>query len=120
MLPDWMLLCAGFVAGGTAAALIMLIVLLSTGRQSSTTRRRGQKMDHDLCEAKRAPVQGEYRYSIPKGTISWEEHLEAWEAYSETYGSSQSAERIAERHGFGFLELVILLGHAPETWEGDQ
>jgi hypothetical protein len=67
-------------------------------------------------------VQGDHR--IPKGqpghapgTITWVEHLEAWEAYAKRYGTYQSAERIAERCGFGYWELTDQLGHAPKTWE---
>ena len=74
-------------------------------------------------ETRRAPVQGEThdaqgRYAPrPAGTIAWPEHLEAYEAYARRYGRSQSAERIAERAGFGFYELVDLLGREPTTWE---
>ncbi|MEN6369093.1 MAG: hypothetical protein ABFD77_05285, partial [Thermotogota bacterium] len=59
---------------------------------------------------KRAPVQGEMRRDhhgrvsrpvswIPEGTISWEEHEEAWRAYDAKWRCGQSAERIAERGG---------------------
>lgn len=51
------------------------------------------------------------------GTVSWEEHERAWRAYADRYGSDQSAERIAERGGFGFREMTALLGHEPRTWE---
>lgn len=51
------------------------------------------------------------------GTISWGEHLLAWNAYAARYGVDQSAERIVERGGFGYSELVALLGHEPKTWE---
>jgi hypothetical protein len=57
-----------------------------------------------------APVQG------PSGTISWAEHVEAWTDYAKHY-KGQSAERIAERGGFGYNELVTHLGHAPVTFE---
>ena len=69
-----------------------------------------------------APVQGDPR--IPKGmpgrdpdTITWQEHCLAWEDYARRYGRGQSAERIAERGGFGYRELVDHLGHAPTSWE---
>lgn len=70
---------------------------------------------------KRAPVQGsrsdrhggELKAS---GSVSWAEHLEAYAAYSAKYGSSQSADRIAERAGFGYWEMTDLLGHEPTTW----
>ena len=69
-----------------------------------------------------APVQGSHwscRTSGPgrsPGTISWAEHEEAWLGYAEKFGSSQSAERIAERGGFSYEELVMFLGHEPKTW----
>lgn len=72
---------------------------------------------------RRAPVQGEGRLSRPQkdhkpaGTIAWAEHLEAWEAYAKRYGRGQTAERLAERGGFGWYELQKLLGHDPTTWE---
>jgi hypothetical protein len=64
-----------------------------------------------------APVQGEIRTKRPPGMISWEEHVKAWKAYNEMWNSYQSAERIAERGGFGYEEIVMLLGREPETWE---
>jgi hypothetical protein len=70
--------------------------------------------------ARRAPVQGEYKgvgKSIPAGTISWEEHVAAWEVYDKKWHNGQSAERIAQRGGFAYSELVELLGRSPETWE---
>lgn len=72
--------------------------------------------------SRRAPVQGDYR--IPKGlpghapgTVTWEAHEAAWEDYAKRYGRDQSAERIAERGGFGYAELTDHLGHPPKTWE---
>ena len=52
----------------------------------------------------RAPVQNE-RDRSRGWTIPWAVHLEAWEAYVARYGNIQSAERIAERGGFGAGEL---------------
>lgn len=77
-----------------------------------------------IC-AKRAPVQKEGYpggrghmdgKDIPlkgAGSIEWSEHLEAYAAYSARFGSEQSAERLAERGGFGYWELTELLGHEP-------
>lgn len=69
---------------------------------------------------RRAPVQG-VRHPAekkrPPGTVSWEEHVEAWEAYAKRYGTYQSAERIAERCGFCYEELTEFLGREPETWK---
>lgn len=71
---------------------------------------------------RRAPVQRNSR--IPKdqpghkpGTVAWWEHEKAWEDYASRYGRGQSAERIAERAGFCYLELTDHLGHAPTTWK---
>jgi hypothetical protein len=71
---------------------------------------------------KRAPVQGDRAIPIgtpgrEPGTISWAEHEQAWLTYAARGHGGQSAKRIAERGGFGYLELVDLLGHAPKTWE---
>jgi hypothetical protein len=83
--------------------------------------------DEKHCEScicgKRAPVQGEHfmraptgRKAVPAGTVSWSEHLEAYEAYAVRFGKSQSADRLAERGGFGYWEITDLLGHEPTTW----
>lgn len=67
---------------------------------------------------KRAPVQGEHdrEHRRAAGTVTWDEHLEAYTAYADRYGNSQSAERLAERGGFGYTEITKLLGHEPTTW----
>ena len=76
-----------------------------------------------MSQNKRAPCQ-EHRNRgklvKPAGTIAWDEHLQAWHAYAKKYGSYQSAERIAERGGFGWTELVALLGREPTTWQPNQ
>lgn len=69
---------------------------------------------------RRAPVQGDLRggrWISPPGTISWEEHEEVWRAYAQLYGREQSAERIAERHGFGKTEAEKIVGRPLRTWE---
>jgi hypothetical protein len=68
-------------------------------------------------EQRRAPVQANRELKKPPGTIAWSEHVEAWEGYARRYGTGQSAERIAERCGFCFGELVEFLGREPSTWE---
>lgn len=73
---------------------------------------------------RRAPVQGDSwrppRIPCvprrPAGTISWEEHLEIYERYAARYGRDQSAERLAQRGGFGYGEATELLGRQPATW----
>jgi hypothetical protein len=69
----------------------------------------------------RAPVQGDHR--MPKGErgrepgwVAWSEHEAAWEDYARRYGKDQSAQRIADRGGFSYRELVDHLGHEPLTW----
>jgi hypothetical protein len=73
-----------------------------------------------MTDGRRAPVQREHwprhpEYK-PPGTIAWSEHEEAWRAYSARYGNDQSAQHIAERHGFGYYEITKLLGREPTTW----
>lgn len=70
---------------------------------------------------RRAPVQAD-GYSrqpgyVPPGTITWEEHMQVYACYAKRYGTSQSAERLAERAGFGKSEAETLLGRPLTTWE---
>jgi len=69
---------------------------------------------------RRAPVQADHvgrsGDGSGPGTISWAEHEQAWRKYAGRHGAGQSAERIAERGGFGYAELQLFLGHDPETW----
>lgn len=71
-------------------------------------------------DERRAPVQADWHPRHPKyrpgGSVSWEEHAEAWRAYAARYGYQQSAERIAERGGFSRWELVDQLGREPSTF----
>lgn len=79
-----------------------------------------QLADHIEQPERRAPLQGDGYGRLqtkPPGTISWAEHLEIYEAYAKRDGRDQSAERIAERGGFGWSECVLLLGREPKTWE---
>lgn len=79
-------------------------------------------------DERRAPVQGDGNWGMadgdprkvgshPPGTVAWAEHLEAYVDYSRRYGTDQSAERLAERGGFGYSELTDHLGHEPKTWK---
>lgn len=68
-----------------------------------------------IC-GKRAPVQANRRLLRGPGSVSWEEHLTAWSAYAAKYGPGQSAERLAERGGFCYGELVEFLGREPKSW----
>lgn len=74
-----------------------------------------------MSTERRAPVQGNRRIKQgdpgnAPGTIAWDEHEQAWRVYNKRFGGGQSAERIAERQGFCYLELTDFLGHAPATW----
>ena len=73
-----------------------------------------------MTAEKRAPVQGEHHrganWRFKPGTISWSEHVEAHTEYVKRYGNDQSAERIAERCGFSYGELVMFLGREPTTY----
>ena len=62
---------------------------------------------------RRANVQSEYRHRhLRGGSVPWAVHVQAFEVYRGKFGESQSAERIAERGGFGYRELQCLLaGH---------
>jgi hypothetical protein len=77
--------------------------------------------DEKHCETcicgRRAPVQGDHQQGKGPGTVAWTEHLRAWSGYRAKWGAQQSADRIAERGGFCYGELVDFLGSAPETWE---
>lgn len=53
---------------------------------------------------KLAPVQGDRGGHIP-----WDLHVNAWTVYAACGHRSQSAKRIAERGGFGYLELCLML-----------
>jgi hypothetical protein len=58
-----------------------------------------------------APVQRDEEHGIPAGQVPWELHAKAAEQYNKL-GFDQSAERLAERHGFSWGELVTLLYRA--------
>ncbi len=68
-----------------------------------------------IC-GRRAPVQATRTLNRGPGTISWAEHESAWSAYAARYGTQQSAERMAQRGGFDFAELLTYLGREPTTW----
>lgn len=68
-------------------------------------------------EDRRAPVQRDGQQ--PAGTIPWSTHLLAWQGYADAgHGgpTGQSAERIAERGGFGYREVqCAIAGHYNRT-----
>lgn len=59
-------------------------------------------------------------YKTPPGSISWVEHEEVWLAYRKRYGTSQNAEQIHARGGFGKEEAEMILGRPLKTWEAHQ
>lgn len=69
---------------------------------------------------RRAPVQGERHHGanwqFKPGTVSWDEHEKACVEYSRLCGKTWTADSIARLGGFGYSELVKLLGHSPKTW----
>jgi hypothetical protein len=69
-----------------------------------------------LDDTRLAPVQASKKRDIPAGTVEWWEHEECWVAYNKRFPNVQSAERLAERGGFGIQEYEIFLGHLPTTW----
>ena len=76
----------------------------------------GEHCSTCIC-GRTAAVQAERAASRGPGSISWEEHLEAYNDYALKYGTSQSAERLAQRGGFSYSELVHHLKHEPKTWK---
>jgi hypothetical protein len=51
-----------------------------------------------------APVQGSR-----VGTVPWDVHVAAWQVYAALGHGDQSARRIADRGGFSWTELTMLL-----------
>lgn len=75
--------------------------------------------DTCIC-GRRAPVQGDV-YGVKggrgAGSIAWSEHLLAYTGYAREFGRSQTADRLADRGGFSYAELVRYLGREPTTWQ---
>lgn len=74
---------------------------------TSTDRRARVQADHD---------------GKPAGTVSWDEHVQAWEAFNDWIyhgdrNTGLSAEFINERGGFRYAELAGFLDHEPFTWK---
>jgi hypothetical protein len=96
--------------GGTKGAVL----------QDFCPEHHGQAFDWNTYWAstkdRRVPLQATKDVG-PAGTITWAEHVEIWEAYARRHGRSQSAERIAERGGFGQGEAGTFLGREPRTFQ---
>lgn len=59
---------------------------------------------------KQFPIQPAFRgYSVP-----WSLAEEAYATYAKHYGTAQSLEKLAERHGFGGMEFAMLLAGKAE------
>lgn len=69
----------------------------------------------------RVPVQLSNRTATlpaqPAGTISRTEYLEIYEIYAKKYGRDQSADRLIERGGFDYNEIITITGAPPKTWK---
>lgn len=70
----------------------------ASGGGDYNPRRMAPIQDHLI-----RPVQ---RGGIPAGKIPWPIHVLAWRTYHATFGNDQTAERIAERGGFSWVELL--------------
>lgn len=56
------------------------------------------------------PIQADHgRHKRSAGSVPWSVAEVAYQTYSKLYGSNQSLERLAERGGFGWSELVNLI-----------
>ena|SRR5688572_24028212 len=58
---------------------------------------------------KQAPVQGQPGRRDGSFTVDWDIHVRAWQVYAALGHGDQSAQRIAERGGFGALEMIVML-----------
>ena len=63
------------------------------------------------------PIQKDRRCSTP-GEIPWFIAEAAYKQYAKDYGTKQTLERLAERGGFGWEELLILLQGGFEAKKG--
>lgn len=70
--------------------------------------------EREAARKRRVPVQRDSNRRVPPGTTTWEIHYVAWTNYN-LYHYEQSAERIAQRGGFGYREIqCALAGHYRE------
>jgi hypothetical protein len=75
-----------------------------------------------MSERRNAPIQMPHYGRVPHGIrfrVPWRIHKKAWQEYAKHY-SGQSAERLADRGGFGLEELIYLLaGEDPSSCLND-
>jgi hypothetical protein len=118
---------AGATVGEIEQRFGSAVVPFAVALVHAASRFTPEELEARRNATRRAPVQGEhlgrstYRkpraiLDLPGGTIAWSEHEEAWRVYADCGHGNQSAERVAERGGFSFFELVDLLGRPPRTW----
>lgn len=91
------------VAAGDREGRLMqseLVELIARQREECEQMTAAEAAKRSAPIQRRAPVIGYFARTIP-----WELHCLAWEAYSQKYGSGQSAEQIADRGGFGAGEM---------------
>lgn len=66
------------------------------------------------------PADQEPAFSIPPGTIAWDEHVKVWLAYADRFCVGKSNEEVnaavVARGGFSLPEICSLLGRPPRTW----
>jgi hypothetical protein len=55
------------------------------------------------------PIQAQCTYTGKMVSIPWAWAEEGYKEYAAEFGTSQSLERMAERHGFGAYEFIELL-----------
>lgn len=76
---------------------------------NSTTKHAGSGRLGPMVSERRFPIQAQDTYNGGNVTVPWSHAEEAYKEYSAQYGTSQSLERLAQRHGFGASEIVMLL-----------
>lgn len=98
------------------AALDEIEQRIATLTQIANTGDDGVRCAIRVMVGARAPVQADPKQGKGPGTIDWSEHVAVWCAYAKIHGSQQSAARIAERGGFSYGEIVMLMGAPPRSW----
>ena len=53
------------------------------------------------------------------GSVTWQEHVEAWRAYNREHSGNPTPQRMAARWGFSYAELTHWLGREPTTWRAE-
>ena len=98
------------------AALDEIEQRIATLTQIANTGDDGVRCAIRVMAGARAPVQADPRWEKGPGTIDWSEHVAVWYAYAKVYGHRQNAATIAERGGFSYGEIMMLMGAPPRSW----